>query len=70
MWIVHRIEGKCALCETDGREMRPVPLKDLPAGISEGDVLQKGAEGFWIDREETAKRRTGNAAKIKRLRKG
>ena len=35
MWIVDRIEGKFALCETDGREMRPVPLKDLPAGISE-----------------------------------
>ena len=69
MWIVDRIEGKFALCETDGREMRPVPLKDLPAGISEGDVLQTGPEGFWIDREETAKRREKIANRVKRLQK-
>lgn len=69
MWIVDRIEGEFALCETEDREMEPVPLKDLPAGVSEGDVLRTGPEGFWIDWEETAKRREKIADRVKRLRK-
>lgn len=57
-YIVDRIEGNYAVCETEEGKMLPVELAILPQGIEEGDVLSKEANGqFFIDREETQRRR-------------
>lgn len=57
-YIVDRIEGIYAVCETEEGKMLPVELDMLPKGIKEGDVLSKEANGqFFIDREETQRRR-------------
>lgn len=68
MWIVDRIEGNYALCETDeGR--KEIPLQELPSEVSEGDVLRRTSDGWELDRDKTAQRRAQIAEKTKRLRK-
>ena len=46
MWIVDRIEGEFALCETEDREIKPVPLKALPAGVWKGTSCKRGRKAF------------------------
>lgn len=51
MWIIDRIEGEFALCETENKTVVSIPLSALPKGIKEGDVLSIG-----INRLETENR--------------
>lgn len=68
MWRVDRIEPPCAVCEESKTgEWRNIPLVELPAGLREGDTLQKTSQGYRILREETARRRKELSAKIKNL---
>ena len=52
MWIIDRIEGEFALCETENKMVVSIPLSALPKGIKEGDVLSVG-----INRLETENRK-------------
>lgn len=56
MFIVERIEGDTAILETDSGKER-LALSELPPGVREGDVLQKGKEGWLPDPSLTALRR-------------
>ena len=69
-YIIDRMEGDYWILEDPNRKMNPVKQSLLPPDCREGDVLEEEGGTYRRDPEETAKRRTGNAAKIKRLRKG
>lgn len=49
--IVDRIEADFAVCEIEEGNFADIPLKALPAGIREGDVIK-----ISVDTEETEKR--------------
>ena len=58
-FIVDRIEGDFAVCESEGSGMLNIPLSVLPADIKEGSYIIKDGENFFIDLcgEETARTR-------------
>lgn len=56
-WSVDRIENGSAVLENDQRERIQLPLNLLPAGVLEGNVLEKAGESYRIDEQETARRR-------------
>ncbi|MBQ5334532.1 MAG: DUF3006 domain-containing protein [Oscillospiraceae bacterium] len=68
LMIVDRIEDDIAVIEETGAPgeitMKKLPLLWLPEDVSEGDVIRRTADGWVIDKEETAKRRLAAAAEI------
>jgi hypothetical protein len=56
MIIVDRIEGKFAICESDGR-MIDVPLKLIKGKVRDGVVLAEKEGIYYVD-EDATKRRT------------
>ncbi|MBC8610205.1 Protein of uncharacterised function (DUF3006) [uncultured Ruminococcus sp.] len=57
-YIIDRIENKLAVLELPDRSHITVPVKELPAGVQEGDVLIQGEQSEWlIDQKSTKKRR-------------
>jgi hypothetical protein len=44
--IIDRIEGKIAVIELDADNYIDVPLKYLPAGVKEGQVLKLSIEEY------------------------
>jgi hypothetical protein len=56
MIIVDRIEGKFAICESDGR-MIDVPLKLIKGKVRDGVVLVEHDGAYAVD-EDATKRRT------------
>ncbi len=56
--IVDRIEGNVAVLELDGERFIDVPLDEMPAGCTQGDVYE-GEPGNW---------RKDDSAKAERLR--
>jgi hypothetical protein len=56
--VVDRFEGNIAVCEDmDNQRTLEYPREILPEGVAEGDVLD-GADGsFFINKDETGKRR-------------
>ncbi len=66
-FIVDRLEGEFAVCEKMEGGMISLPVKQLPAGVRDGDVLT-GRDGLYrIDREATKKRRDEVDAKRRML---
>jgi len=55
--IIDRFEGEFAVCEKEDRTMMEIPIKDIPAGAAEGDVLVVDQGSITADREETEKRK-------------
>jgi hypothetical protein len=55
--IIDRFEGEFAVCEKEDRTMLEIPVKDIPAGAGEGDVLVLEAGSITVDSEETGKRK-------------
>ena len=56
--FIDRIEGDLAVCETEDGEFLTLPLRDLPDGLREGSVLERGKTGAWrLNPEEEEKRR-------------
>ena len=58
--IIDRIEGKFAVCEIENREIRMIPLAELPRGIAEGDCLRFEGGRYIKDKDETRRRRQEN----------
>ena len=65
--IVDRIENGMAACEYENREVRKIPLSELPRGISEGDCLRFEGGRYVRDAEETRRRREANIALFRKL---
>jgi len=55
--IVDRFEGEYAVCEKEDKTMMDIPVKNLPVGAKEGDVLIVSDNSIVIDNAETAKRK-------------
>lgn len=56
-YIVDRLEEGLAVCETELKKLITIPVDHLPAGLKEGDVLKEEEGTFFLDHEETGKRR-------------
>ena len=56
-YIIDRLEEEMAVCENESREMIPLPLKELPPGAQEGDVILEQEGVFCVDAGATEKRR-------------
>lgn len=54
---VDRFEGEYAVCEKEDRTMMNILIKDLPAGVKEGDVLLIEKDSIIFDNIETKKRK-------------
>jgi hypothetical protein len=67
LFIIDRIENGMAACELESREIRMIPLGDLPHGVCEGDCLWHEDGKYTPDPEETQRRRKSNAALLRRL---
>jgi hypothetical protein len=65
--IIDRVENGIAACESGSREIRMIPLKELPDGVSEGDCLWFGDGKYTLDQKETQCRRAANAALLRKL---
>jgi hypothetical protein len=69
-WVIDHIEAGIALLEsTEAEEIDYCPVKNLPKGVREGDVLVKTDEGFVVDYEERKRREIRIKEKFERLRK-
>lgn len=51
--IIDSFEGDFAVVEVDGKEMKDIPIKDIPQGTKQGDVLRFIEGKYEIDVEET-----------------
>ena len=51
--IIDRFEGDYAVVEWDGRQMKDIPRRDLPAGLKEGDVIRVLDGEYVFDKQET-----------------
>ena len=56
-YIIDRLEEGLAICETELRKCISVPVSHLPKEVKEGDVLREEEGRFFLDSEETDKRR-------------
>ncbi|WP_314724952.1 DUF3006 domain-containing protein [Enterocloster bolteae] len=56
-YIIDRLEEGLAICETELRKRISVPVSHLPKEVKEGDVLREEEGRFFLDSEETNKRR-------------
>lgn len=52
-WTVDRLEGNYAVIELENKETADIPLKALPDGVKEGDILCVA-----VDKDKTAERKT------------
>ena len=66
-YIIDRIEQEIAICEEESGAMVKLPLKELPKGSREGDILFKINGAFQFDGEETNRRRQKMREKLNRL---
>jgi len=66
-YIIDRIEQGIAICEEESGTMVKLPLKELPIGSREGDVLFKLNGTFQFDGEATNRRRQKMREKLNRL---
>lgn len=64
--IIDRIEEEYAVCELENRQMKNIPLKDIPFIPREGDVLIVDGNNYRFDVEETERRKK----KIEEMTKG
>jgi len=70
-YIIDRIEDGIAVleCIKGSKEIIEIPRKALPKGAREGQVLCQNADGYIIDHEATAKRRSQMRERLNRLLK-
>lgn len=57
-YIVDRIEGGYAVCETENMGMVNIELTCLPKGVREGSILTDKSGGFTFDKAEENSRRS------------
>lgn len=66
IYIVDRIEGRYAVCETRKKEMVDIELTNIFGIVKEGKVILKREDGYYVDEEATIKRKD----EIKKLMEG
>lgn len=66
-YVIDRFEGKSAICEDENRINTIIPLDQLPAGITEGDIVSKHNGLFMIEQELTSTRKKQIEEKMMRL---
>ena len=54
---IDRFEGDFAVCYDDGLEKSDIKMSELPRGVKEGDVLTLDGRSFYLDKEETLRRK-------------
>jgi len=62
-YIIDRFEGNYAVCEDENRQMVNIEREKIPAEAREGHVLIQQGDEYFIDLEETNRRKE----KIQRL---
>lgn len=65
--IVERIVEDIVLLELANRQQLSLPLVVLPQPLREGDCLYLSGGRFYIDKEETERRRQSNARRLNSL---
>ncbi len=55
--VIDRIEGKIAVVEFDEGDIKKIKLDDIKGEAKEGDVLYKKENFYFIDIDETNKRK-------------
>jgi hypothetical protein len=54
--VIDRIEGKIAVLELEGETFIEIPVKFLPKGVKDGDVLKISIEVDYKAKEEKLKK--------------
>ena len=67
--IVDRIEGDYVICETEGPQMRQIPISMFCDTPKDGDVVEIGEDSVKILPEETQKRKEEMQALFDRLKR-
>ncbi|BFL46895.1 DUF3006 domain-containing protein [Lactonifactor longoviformis] len=68
-WIVDRIEGAFAVCETLQKKMEEIPLDTLDFRPKEGDVLREKEGVLYRDESATEERKKEIRNKFSKLLK-
>lgn len=55
--IIDRIEGRFAIVELDNKVMLNIDTSQLPPEIREGDIITEKNGEYYIDTDETEKRK-------------
>lgn len=66
-YIVDRIEGAFAVCETPERKMIDIALSALPENIKVGDFITQKGQIYEIDSKKTNERNEIILQKMKKL---
>lgn len=66
---IDRIEGEFAVLEQAGETM-DIALSELPAGVREGDMLVRTADGWAVDRAAAEEKRSRLAERRRSMLKG
>ncbi len=67
-FVIDRIEdGRIAVLEREDRSHFSLLLEELCPHVKEGDVLYQKNGCFWLDREETERRREKAVERSRRL---
>ena len=67
-YVIDRIENSIAICESLGTgDTIEVEIRVLPAGIKEGSVIVKKGNVFALDLDETNRRKSELADRLKML---
>lgn len=69
IYTVDRIEGDWAVLEDENRQMSDVSLAELPAGLREGDLLDRTPEGWALRPELRESRLARNRALLEKLKR-
>jgi hypothetical protein len=69
MWIIDRMEGQVAVCETEEGSKIHIPKDALPPEAKEGDVIREEKGSYVVDAAATLRRQTAMREKLNRLRK-
>lgn len=66
-YVVDRLEGKYAVCESENRNTLNIPLSELPHNIKEGDCIDSIEGKFMINEKEQEKRKRRIHSKMNTL---
>ncbi|MGM9594383.1 MAG: DUF3006 domain-containing protein [Candidatus Onthomonas sp.] len=69
IYTVDRIEGDRAVLEDENRQMSDLSLAELPAGLREGDLLERTSAGWTLRPELREQRLARNRALLEKLKR-
>lgn len=65
--IIDRLEGDIAVVEIAGKIMKNIHVSVLPYGVKEGAVIDFYSGKWWLNKEETQKRRADMSKKMDKM---